>query len=62
MISNLESLKKLCEKVTGKTSEATTTAGVVCDIAENYSGGGGGSGVLNTDATGYTSTIEIKEE
>ena len=61
MHTNLDSLKKLCEKVTGKTSEATTTAGVISDIADNYTGGSGG-GVLSTDATGYTSTIEIKEE
>ena len=63
MQSNVDSLKKLCEKVTGKTSEATTTAEVIEDITKNYVVGGGGDGskVITSDLN-CTSEIEIKEE
>lgn len=72
MPTNLESLRNLSEKVTGKASEATSTAEAINEIAEGYtgsSGGGGASSTINTDsnintesASGkYTSSIEIKE-
>lgn len=63
MQNNVDSLKKLCEKVTGKTSEATTTAEVIDDITKNYVGGGGdnGSKVIAPNLN-CTSDVEIKEE
>ena len=62
MQSNVDSLKKLCEKVTGKTSEATTTAEVIDDITKNYvAGSGDGSKVITPNLT-CTSEVEVKEE
>ena len=61
MLTNVESLKKLCKKVTGKTSEATTVAEVIDDMTESYTGGGDGSKVITPDLT-CTSEVEIKEE
>lgn len=71
MPTNLESLRNLCEKVTGKVSKATNTAEAINEIAEGYTGGGGGVGAVtgtvtidnNADITNSTCTseVEVKE-
>lgn len=62
MISNVDSLKKLCEKVTGKTSEATTVAEAIDDITENYVADSGDGSKVITPNLICISEVEIKEE
>ena len=62
MISNVDSLKKLCEKVTGKTSEATTVAEAIDDITENYVAGSGDGSKVIAPALTCTSEVEVKGE
>lgn len=57
-MTRIEALKKLAEKVTGVRPKGRTIAQLIDAIAENYSGGGGGTVYFDATVDGATVTSD----